>query len=92
MEKPAVRIRHAAVAAKRRQRIPAVAVGMKPVKKIAAALMTVVLTELFRKDAVQIAPKGAVLMTAVLTEPIRRDAAQIVHRDAASIGKGVYQA
>ena len=69
MEKPAVRIRHAAVAAKKRQRIPAVAVGIKPVKKIAAALMAV-----------------------VLTEPIRRDAAQIVNRDAASIGKGVYQA
>ena len=54
-----MRIRHAAVAAKKRQRIPAVAVGMKPVKKIAAALMTVVLTELFRRDAAQIVNRDA---------------------------------
>ena len=92
MEKPAARIRPAVVAEKRRQRIPAAAVGMKPVKKIVAALMTVVLTELFQKDAVQIIPKGAVRMTAVLTGLFRRDAAQIVNGDAASIGKGVYQA
>ena len=59
MEKPAARIRHAAVAAKKRQRIPAVAVGMKPVKKIVAVRMTVVLTELFRRDAVQIVNRDA---------------------------------
>ena len=73
------------------QRIPAVAVGMKPVKKIVAALMTVVLTELFQKDAVQIIPKGAVRMTVVLMELFRRDAAQIVQRAAADLGKGINQ-
>ena len=79
------------MAAKRRQRIPDAAVGMKPVQKIAAALITVALTELLRRDAAQMVPKGAVRMTAVLTKLLRRDAAHIVQRDAASIGKGVYQ-
>ena len=67
--------------------VPDAAVGMKPVQKIAAALITVVLTELFRKDAVQIMSKDAVRMTAVLTELFQRDAVQTVQKDAASFGR-----
>ena len=54
-----MRIRPAAVAAKGQQRIPVAAVGMKPAQKIAAAMMTAVLTGLFRRDVAQIVQRNA---------------------------------